>query len=100
MVSIPSLGFVQALPQDELTVKAVTKTWSRDSHGLFDYEATNTKNLTTFAHLRHKIVRKKNDIRVTFDSAEIDLDDRELCRVKIQESKCYLKKTYTPLPIR
>ena len=32
------------ITSNQQMLKVTTKTWSRDSHGLFDYEATNTKN--------------------------------------------------------
>jgi|LauGreDrversion4_2_1035121.scaffolds.fasta_scaffold1308788_1 hypothetical protein len=87
MVSLPTISLVHGISQEELIIKAETKTWSRDSHGLFDYESTNTKNSIVFATSRHKLVRKRNDIRALVENAEIDLEDRELCRVKQLESK-------------
>jgi len=68
-------------------LKAVTKTWARDSHGLFDYEATNTKNITLFIHGKSKLIRKKNDVRSSLENIELDLEDRELCRVNYSDSK-------------
>ena len=68
-------------------LKVLTKTWSRDSHGLFDYEATNTKNLIVFINSKSKLVRKKNEVKHTQCDSELDLEERELCRVKSEEGK-------------
>jgi hypothetical protein len=68
-------------------LKAVTKTWARDSHGLFDYEANNTKNITLLIHGKSKLVRKKNDVKNMLDNSELELEDRELCRINYCESK-------------
>ena len=68
-------------------LKALTKTWSRDSHGLFDYEATNTKNSILFINGRAKLVRRKNDVRNIAESTVLDLEERELCKTRPDDGK-------------
>jgi hypothetical protein len=65
-------------------LKILTKTWARDSHGLFDYEANGTKNNLMLINGRFKIVRKKNDVRQVPENAELDIEDRELGTVKYE----------------
>jgi hypothetical protein len=89
MVSISTNSLIHGIFNEEFIVKAETKTWSRDSHGLFDYESNTTKNSTVLFTSLYKLVRKRNDIRALVESAEIDLEDRELCRVKSLESNIY-----------
>jgi hypothetical protein len=81
-----SLGASEISPNQPM-LKVMTKTWSRDSHGLFDYEATNTKNFILFVSGRTKLVRKKNDVRQCSESAELELEDRELCKVRFEDGK-------------
>jgi hypothetical protein len=71
---------------DQQYLKILTKTWSRDSHGLFDYEATNTKNSTLFMINRAKIIRKKNEVKVVAENSDLELDERELGKIKTDNS--------------
>lgn len=68
-------------------LKILTRTWSRDSHGLFDYEANNTKNNLLLIHGRTKLIRKKNDVKHSAESSELELDERELGKIKIENGK-------------
>lgn len=45
-------------------VSVLTKTWSRDSHGLYDYESTQTKAATHIAYDNSVFLRKKLDIKM------------------------------------
>ena len=49
-------------PVDNFVLSLCTKTWTRDSHGLFDYESEQTRPLNTVIFETVYIVRKKNDI--------------------------------------
>ena len=40
------------------------RTWSRDSHGLYDYECTSTKNNNFKIKKEQIITRKKNEVRL------------------------------------
>ncbi len=68
-------------------LKILTKTWARDSHGLFDYEANSTKNNLLLINGRYKIIRKKNDVRQLTENTELDMEDRELAKVKFDGGK-------------
>jgi len=57
-----------------------TKTWTRDSHGLFDYENNNqVKSLSLYIESNGSLIRRKNDT-VEFIQSEIEnnFDIREL----------------------
>ena len=71
-------------------LKILTKTWARDSHGLFDYEANSTKNNLLLINGRYKIIRKKNDVRQITENTELDMEDRELAKVKFDGGKTNL----------
>lgn len=68
-------------------LKINTKTWSRDSHGLFDYEAQNTKNNNIIVSSRSKLVRKKNEVRQVPENTELEIDERELARTRSESGK-------------
>jgi hypothetical protein len=68
-------------------LKMSTKTWARDSHGLFDYEATSTKNSQLFTNCKVKFIRKKNDVKLVQENYEPEMDERELAKVKVIDSK-------------
>jgi hypothetical protein len=49
-----------------------TKTWTRDSHGLFDYENNNqVKSLSLYIESNGSLIRRKNDT-VEFIQSEIE----------------------------
>lgn len=78
----------------------MTKTWSRDSHGLYDYESTNTKNTHTPVTENSVIVRKKLEIK-TLGSIE-EVKDEEflvniLCEKKENIEGKYLLSNEVPL---
>ena len=50
-------------PNENFVLSLSTKTWVRDSHGLFDYESYQTKNLNAILAESIYITRKKHDIR-------------------------------------
>ena len=70
--------------QQKQFLKALTKTWSRDSHGLFDYEATNTKNTPFIIKEKCILIRKKNEVRTSSENTELELEERVLAKVKIE----------------
>ena len=54
------------------------KTWSRDSHGLFDYECSLTRNSSFNIRKDNKIVRRKNDLRLEEVNYKEDEEEEEL----------------------
>lgn len=68
-------------------LKLTTKTWARDSHGLFDYEATTTKNNTLILNSPYRLIRKKNDVKHALLNGDLELDERELAKIKFDNGK-------------
>ncbi|MCQ2817274.1 MAG: E3 ubiquitin-protein ligase MARCH [archaeon] len=66
-----------------------TKTWIRDSHGLFDYESTQTKNLNAVLADSVIIIRKHHDIKTIPTLADLD-DDEMLINVKYEVLDKYI----------
>jgi hypothetical protein len=48
---------------EKFVLSLCTKTWVRDSHGLFDYESSQTRNLNAVLAESIFITRKKHDIK-------------------------------------
>ena len=66
-----------------------TRTWVRDSHGLYDYESTQTKNLNAVLADNVTIVRKKHDIKTVSSKEEIT-DEELLLNVKYEKVDKYI----------
>ena len=65
------------------------RTWVRDSHGLYDYESIQTKNLNAFLADNVIIARKKHDIK-TIRSVEELKDLEMLLKVKYENYDKYI----------
>ena len=66
-----------------------TKTWVRDSHGLYDYESTQTKNLNAVLAESVIIARKKHEIKTVPNKSELQSDDEMLLDVKYEKIDKY-----------
>lgn len=66
-----------------------TKTWIRDSHGLYDYESTQTRNVNAVLADSVIIVRKKHDIKTLPTKGDIS-DEEFLIDVKYEGNDRYL----------
>ena len=55
-----------------------TKTWTRDSHGLYDYESTQTKNLNAVLSESIYISRKKHDIKAIDNINNLKSEEEEI----------------------
>ena len=63
------------------------KTWSRDSHGLFDYECTLTKNNSFQIKKEQLLIRNKNDLRLENNITSYTVEDEEECLGKLYQDK-------------
>ena len=64
-----------------------SKTWTRDSHGLFDYESSTVKENILNIDKPTKIIRKKHDVKEKTENDVMEQDDQLICIVKIKDSK-------------
>ena len=67
-----------------------TKTWIRDSHGLYDYESTQTKNLNAVLAESVLIARKKNEIKTQPNKSLLEPEEEMLLDVKYQKVDKYI----------
>jgi hypothetical protein len=68
-------------------LKINAKTWTRDSHGLFDYEANTSKISILDIYEECKLIRKKNDIKYVKENEDIIFEERELGKISFEEDK-------------
>ena len=68
-------------------LKLLIKTWSRDSHGLFDYETSSTKTNQLLISSSCKLIRKKNDVKFVQENHEIEFEERELAKIFFEENQ-------------
>ena len=66
-----------------------TKTWVRDSHGLYDYESNQTKNLNAVLAESVIIARKKHEIKTVPNKNELQPDEEMLLDVKYEKVDKY-----------
>lgn len=71
--------------EKEFILNVCTKTWTRDSHGLFDYESAQVKPHEGNILENSLVVRRKMDIKLLKTNSE--LKDEEFL-FEIKASKC------------
>lgn len=68
-----------------------TRTWPRDSHGLFDYESTQTKNIKILIANSVKLIRNRNDIKQVYNNYQLQQDETDLVTIDKFNSKDQFK---------
>ena len=88
-------------PNEKFVLSLSTKTWVRDSHGLFDYESTQTRNLNAVLAESIYIARKKHDIKTINNINELKPDEEELLfNVKNDNTDEYILENPVPILIQ
>ena len=72
---------------EKFVLSLCTKTWVRDSHGLYDYESNQTRNLNAVLAESILIARKKHDIKTLVNINDLKKDEEELLFNVINENK-------------
>lgn len=73
------------MSEEEDSISIYTKTWSRDSHGLYDYESSQTKTDQNYATSNRIVSRKKVDIKLHPRKENMNADDEFLLEVSYDE---------------
>ena len=76
---------------DFLSIKS--KTWTRDSHGLFDYESSTVKENILIINKPIKLVRKKHEIKEVKETDFNEGTDQLMCNVIYNKDKKYILST-------
>ena len=72
---------------ENFVLSLCTKTWIRDSHGLYDYESNQTKNLNAVLAESIYIARKKHDIKTLNSLLDLKHDEEELLFNVVNDNK-------------
>ena len=72
---------------ENFVLSLCTKTWVRDSHGLYDYESNQTKNLNAVLAESIYIARKKHDIKTLNSILDLKPDEEELLFNVVNDNK-------------
>ena len=86
---------------DKFVLSLCTKTWVRDSHGLFDYESNQTRNLNAVLAESIFIARRKHDIKTISSLNELKQDEEELLfNVRNDNTDEYILENPVPIFIQ
>lgn len=83
---------------EKFVLSLCTKTWIRDSHGLYDYESQQTKNLNAVLAESIYIARKKHDIKTLNQQSDLQADEELLFNVRNDSKDVYTLEN--PVPVR
>jgi len=86
---------------EKFVLSLCTKTWVRDSHGLYDYESIQTRNLNAVLAESIYIARKKHDIKTINSPKELKPDEEELLfNVRNDNKDEYILENPVPILIQ
>ena len=85
-------------PNEKYVLSLCTKTWVRDSHGLFDYESNQTKHLNAILAESIFIARKKHEIMTVNNPKQLQDDEELLFNVRHEDLNKFVLES--PVPVR
>ena len=89
------------MSNEKFVLSLCTKTWVRDSHGLFDYESSQTRNLNAVLAESIYIARKKHDIKTLSNLKDLNQEEEELLfNVKNDNKDEYILENPVPILIQ
>ena len=85
---------------ENFVLSLYTKTWVRDSHGLFDYESNQTKYLNAILAESICIGRKKHQITTLHNANELKEGEELLFNVRHPEPNLYILDNEVPVRVQ
>ena len=85
-------------PNEKYVLSLCTKTWVRDSHGLFDYESNQTKHLNAILAESIYITRKKHEIKTVNNPKQLQEEEELLFNVRHDDINKFVLES--PVPVR
>ncbi len=80
--------------QHQANLKLNIKTWTRDSHGLFDYEANSSKISVLDIQDNCNLIRKKNEVKCISENCPISFEERSLGKIIFKEEKIIISNPF------
>ena len=87
-------------PNEKFVLSLCTKTWIRDSHGLFDYESNQTKNLNAVLAESIYIARRKHEIKTLNQVTDLKDEEELLFNVRHEDKDEYILENKVPIRIQ
>ena len=87
-------------PNEKYVLSLCTKTWVRDSHGLFDYESNQTKHLNAILAESVFITRKKHEIKTVNNPKQLQEEEELLFNVRHDDINKFVLESPVPDPIK
>jgi hypothetical protein len=72
--------------ENQSYLKIISKTWGRDSHGLFDYESSQIKINNLVISKNCQLIRKRNDVKEVPENTQFDIEEKLLANVRVDNS--------------
>ncbi len=72
--------------ENQSYLKIVSKTWGRDSHGLFDYESSQIKINNLVISKNCQLIRKRNDVKEVPENSQLEIEEKLLANVRVDNS--------------
>ena len=85
---------------EKFVLSLCTKTWVRDSHGLFDYESNQTKHLNAILAESIYITRKKHEIKTVNNPSQLQDEEELLFNVRHDGTNKYVLESNVPVRIQ
>lgn len=70
-------------------------TWTRDSHGLFDYESKSISKKNIKTHTGGKIILKGDDVHLVSRNHECNVEERQILRLERNHDKKFVLRNAT-----
>jgi hypothetical protein len=88
------------IQNEKFVLSLCTKTWIRDSHGLFDYESNQTKNLNAVLAESIYIARRKHEIKTLNQMGDLKDEEELLFNVRHEDKDEYILENKVPVRIQ
>jgi hypothetical protein len=85
---------------EKFVLSLCTKTWVRDSHGLFDYESNQTKHLNAILAESIYIARKKHEIMTVNNPNQLQEEEELLFNVRHDDINKFVLESNVPVRIQ
>ena len=85
---------------EKFVLSLCTKTWVRDSHGLFDYESNQTKHLNAILAESIYITRKKHEIKTVNNPSQLQDEEELLFNVRHDDINKFVLESNVPVRIQ
>jgi hypothetical protein len=77
------------LNDNQSHLKIVSFTWNRDSHGLFDYESSQTKLNNIIISKNCQLIRHQDHIKEAPENTKLYMQEQFLANIQVENSNSF-----------